>query len=179
MKSKKSLLTTTLVSFGLLFSSATITLASTTSFDVDVEVYCSDESTAAIAPEIDYPESNNVVPVIDSDTNLPTGLNTISLDVSIPQSATLKIDLNSESDIDCKDGVTPRSITIGYTDDLATEVYDAGTNDGFISDSCGGTCYTADPIPLNDYVEVYFNPDAWDEGKELSGGITVTLLTSP
>jgi len=175
MRPKKSLLPTILVSFALLFSSATIALATT--FDVEVEVYCSDESTAAIAPEIDYANSINVVDVIDLDSGLSTGLNTISLDVSILQSAELRIDLNSESDIDCEGSVTNQSITIGYTGELATEVYDAFTYDGFISDSCGGTCYTADPIPLNDYVEVYFSPESWDEGTELSGGITVNLTS--
>lgn len=168
MQPKKSLLPTILVSFGLLFSSATIALASTTSFDVDVEVTCSALSTAAIAPAIDYASSNNVNQEMAE--GVPTGLIQINLDASVLDSATLWIDLNSEAEIDCDGSTTYYDIDIGYTGTLAGEE--------FIDDDCNGLCSTATADDINDYFEVYFYPDYIDAGS-YTGTITVTLTDTP
>lgn len=163
MQPKKSLLPTILVSFGLLFSSATIALASTTSFDVDVEVTCSALSTAAIAPEIDYPAStSNVVPEMTMDGQVAT----INLDASKKEFAKLVIEFNSESEIDCDESFIFYVIDIGYTGTLAGEE--------FIDDNCSGLCSTSTPDDGFDYFEVEFYPDTDDMGS-YKGTVTVTL----
>lgn len=161
MRPKKSPLPTILVSFGLLFSSATIALASTTSFDVDVEVTCSALSTAAIAPEIDYTASTeNVSETEDGQVA------TINLDASLDEFATLVVEFNSESEIDCEGSSTFYGIDIGYTGTLA------GAE--FIDDNCSGLCSTATADDGFDYFEVDFSP-GYDDMGSYTGKVTVTL----
>lgn len=164
MQPKKSLLPTILVSFGLLFSSATIALASTTSFDVDVEVTCSALSTAAIAPEIDYAAStSNVVPEMTVDD---VQVAMINLDASNNEFAKLVIEFNSESEIDCDESITFYEIDIGYTGTLAGRE--------FIDDNCSGLCSTATADDGFDYFEVDFYPE-YDDVGSYTGTVTVTL----
>jgi len=157
---KKSLLTTTLVSFGLLFSSATIALASTTSFDVEVNIECNDEAAS----------SSTIAPTYASGGVLTEG-GVIQVNLAPTTSTFVEVDfdLNAIREADCN-GITSTAtpIEVNFLDGLAEL--------DFISHTCSPDCST----DFNE-LSVWFSPmdfaDFPADGVTYTGRIEIDLVT--